>query len=391
MSTKNQATDHRIEVQLSDWKAGLSKSVTFIVTEACQLQCGYCYFVGKNTDNRMGLDIAKQTLDYLLNNREQFPEEAIVLDFIGGEPFLEIELIDKICDHFKRAAYDLDHSWFENYIFSFTTNGLLYDDQAVQRYIDKNRKHIDITITIDGTREKHDLNRRYPSGQGSYDDVVEMIPLWLRQFPDANTKVTVSHADLPYVCESIIHIWELGIKDINSNVVFEDVWEEGDDRLLEEQLVQLADIIIDRDYYKTRSCSFFNRGIGHRDNSEGNWCGTGKMLAVDHKGDFYPCVRFAGFSLENKAPIVVGNCFDGLDENRLRPFLALNRTAQSPKVCIDCEVAVGCAWCQGANYDFADNDTIYQRAVYICDMHKARVRANNYFWHKYDKAVGRAR
>ena len=33
------------------------------------------------------------------------------------------------------------------------------------------------------------------------------------------------------------------------------------------------------------------------------------------------------------------------------------------KECIDCEVAEGCAWCQGENYDAADTPTIYQRAI----------------------------
>lgn len=45
-------------------------------------------------------------------------------------------------------------------------------------------------------------------------------------------------------------------------------------------------------------------------------------------------------------------------------------------------MASGCAWCQGENYDAADSPTIYQRSTAICKMHKARVRANNYYWNK---------
>lgn len=63
-------------------------------------------------------------------------------------------------------------------------------------------------------------------------------------------------------------------------------------------------------------------------------------------------------------------------------FLALDRCTQSTQECIDCEVASGCAWCQGENYDAADTPTIYQRSTAICKMHKARVRANNYYWNK---------
>lgn len=62
--------------------------------------------------------------------------------------------------------------------------------------------------------------------------------------------------------------------------------------------------------------------------------------------------------------------------------MSLDRTTQSPQKCIDCEVASGCAWCQGENYDAAESPTIFQRSVAICKMHKARVRANNYYWNK---------
>jgi len=60
---------------------------------------------------------------------------------------------------------------------------------------------------------------------------------------------------------------------------------------------------------------------------------------------------------------VIGNCFDGLDLNKVRPFMVLNRSMQSPPQCMECEVAGGCAWCQGNNYDAAQTETIYQRAI----------------------------
>ena len=378
----------RIDATRTEWLDGAAKSVTFIVTEACQLACGYCYLVGKNPDHRMDFDVARRTLDTLLGDRRSFPEPGVMLDFIGGEPFIEMPLIERICDYFKVRAYALRHPWWDNYLFTFTTNGLLYDSPRVQRFIEQNRTHVDITITIDGTRQKHDLQRTFPTGRGSYDQVVANVPRWLAQFPGASTKVTISHADLPYVAESILHLWALGIRDVNANVVFEDVWEPGDDVLFEEQLTTLADRMLEGELYRRHTCSLFDRGIGKPVDSNGNWCGTGRMLAVDSRGNFYPCMRFAGFSLEHKAPIVVGNCDDGLDPNRLRPFLSLTRSAQSPAECEDCAVASGCAWCPGANYDAAASATIFQRATFICRMHRARVRANDTFWRRYDGLAG---
>ena len=380
------------------WQLGRAQSITFIVTKDCQLACKYCYLVGKNTKERMTWDVAKEAIDYILDREDVFCDESVTWDFIGGEPFLEIDLIDCICDYIKIEMFRRNHHWFDSYRFSFSTNGINYHTEKVQQFIEKNHSHLSIGITIDGTKRKHDLNRIWKTAEmeqgiqlkpedekGSYEDVVKNIPLWLQQFPGAATKVTIASADIPYIKESVLHLYALGIKEVNINCVFEDVWKEGDDVLFEEQLTELADAIIDMDLYRDNACSFFVEFIGkpmdpERDNQ--NWCGAGKMLAVDAAGNFYPCTRFAAYSLRSKPAWIIGNVKDGIDQNRLRPFLTLDRSTQSPRECMECEVASGCAWCQGENYDAAETHTVYQRATAVCKMHKARVRANNYYWNK---------
>ena len=382
------------------WQEGMAKSITFIVTKDCQLVCKYCYLVGKNAKERMSWDVAKAAIDYILSHESDFKEESVTWDFIGGEPFLEIDLIDKICDYLKEEMFRLNHHWFNNYRFAFSTNGINYNSEKVQNFIKKNYTHLSIGLTIDGTEKKHDLNRIWkPTGDdlkkmeaglpfrehGSYKDVVCNIPLWLKQFPNASTKVTISSADIPYIKESVLHLYSLGIHEVNINCVFELAWEADDDLQFENQLILLADEIIDKNLYKDYACSFFTEYLGKPLDpiyENQNWCGAGKMLSIDAAGNFYPCTRFAQYSLRDKKAWIIGNVHDGIDKNKLRPFLTLDRCTQSRQECIDCEVASGCAWCQGENYDAADTPTINQRAVAICKMHKARVRANNYYWNK---------
>lgn len=363
----------------------MNKNITFIVTKDCQLACKYCYLVGKNSNERLSFDVAKKAIDYILEHEELFPEESISFEFIGGEPFLEIELIDKICDYIKVEMFRRNHKWFNNYTFGFTTNGLNYGSDRVQEFISKNLSHLSIGITIDGTKQKHDLNRIYKnSKKGSYDDVVKNIPLYVSQFHPANTKVTISSDDIPFIHESVLHLFQLGIQTVYINCVFENVWKENDDKKFEEQLILLADSIIDGQLYKDHDCTFFSEKIGHAldISNNNNWCGAGHMLSIDAAGNFYPCTRFAQYSLRNKEAWIIGNVHDGIDENKLRPFLTLDRCTQSKPECVECEVAEGCAWCQGENYDAAETHTVFQRATAICKMHKARVRANNYYWNK---------
>ncbi len=370
------------------WQEGLSKNITFIVTKDCQLACKYCYLVGKNAKESMTWPVAKSAIDYILDREEEFPQKSVVWDFIGGEPFLEIDLIDAICDYIKTELFRRNHHWFTSYRFSFSTNGINYNTDKVQRFIEKNIKHLSIGITIDGTKRKHDLNRIWKGSgaeKGSYDDVVKNIPLWQDQFPGAGTKVTISTEDIHYIKESVLHLYSLGIHEVNINCVFENVWKDNDDQIFECELISLADYIIDHRLYKDYSCSFFSENIGKpmdKVTHNQNWCGAGMMLAIDAAGLFYPCTRFAQYSLRTKKAWIIGNIHKGIDMNKVRAFLSLDRCTQSNQECIECEVASGCAWCQGENYDAANTPTVFQRATAICKMHKARVRANNYYWNK---------
>ena len=96
-----------------NWKHNSAKNITFIVTKDCQLACKYCYLVGKNSKERMPWEVAKQAIDYILDQEENMKEASVVWDFIGGEPFLEIDLIDRICDYLKTEMFRRNHHWFK--------------------------------------------------------------------------------------------------------------------------------------------------------------------------------------------------------------------------------------------------------------------------------------
>jgi uncharacterized protein len=221
------------------------------------------------------------------------------------------------------------------------------------------------------------------TGKGSFGLIRDAIPLWLQQFPRASTKVTISRENLGDVAEAVLYLFRLGIRQVNANVVYEDVWQPGDDLAFEAQLDQMGEEMVRSGLWRTHTTSLFQRDVGipldlRTDNA--NWCGSGRMLAIDAEGTFYPCVRFMPFSLSKRPARTIGNIHDGLAVNRARPFLALTVDTQSSRDCQACSVARGCAWCQAVNYEEAAADTIYQRATFLCGMHKARARANRRFW-----------
>lgn len=183
----------------------------------------------------------------------------------------------------------------------------------------------------------------------------------------------------------------MGLKNIPANVVFENAWKDGDDLIFENQLKELADYILENELWKDHSVRFFDEYTGHpiaEEDLNRNFCGAGRMLAIDPKGNFFSCVRFADYSLSNKKGLKIGDIHTGINPDKVRPFLALNLADQRREECINCKVASNCGWCQGCNYDMSDSDTIYQRATFICKMHKANSRANKYFWTKFKEKTG---
>ncbi len=359
------------------------RSITFIVTKDCQLICKYCYLVGKNGHERMSLEVAKKAVDSILSVPDMFPEQQVVWDFIGGEPLLEIDLISDIVDYIFKRLQNLNHHWNNHCGIRITTNGLLYNAKKVQDFIKRYHDILNISISIDGTKQKQDINRIFPDGRGSYDIVSKNVSLWVSQFEDVATKMVISSEDLPYVAESGIHLLELGIKRLDMNLVVEDVWREGDDAILENQLIEFADRVIEKGLYKGRKLFIFEECIGlpFNPNFESNPCGS-MMLAIDSSGNFYTCPRFAQYSLRSKKPRFIGNITDGINHNLIRPFYIIDEVSQSPLQCQMCDVATGCRWCPGENYDSSTTASIFERSIAICKMHKARVRAKNYFWNK---------
>ena len=353
------------------WFESRARIISFAVTEDCSLACKYCYITGQNRGNAMSLELAKAAVDFILSSsRDVMPEDSVIWDFIGREPFSEIEFVDRITDYISLQMYELSHRWFGNHRFRFSSDGTLYDSPPVQRYLLKNSHCINVGLSAVGDQ---------------MDDQKRNVPLWSKQFPNGSATVTFPADDLRYLKDSIVNLWDLGVKDVNLYVVFTGAGKPDNDFLLETQLMELADYIIDNDLNETRSCSFFSDLIGHpltEERLRQNWCNTGKMLAIDYLGALYPCMRFMGCSPNKRNSYVIGSIYEGLDQNKLRAAQTMNTHGQSSQSCLDCQVASGCAWYQRFDDDGAIFDPNFERAIYLCQMHKARVRANDYYWAK---------
>ena len=78
----------------------------------------------------MSFEVAKKFIDDLLTNKYEIASVentcGIIFDFIGGEPLLEIELIDQILSYAMDKMIEMRHSWLVYSRANIGSNGLLY-------------------------------------------------------------------------------------------------------------------------------------------------------------------------------------------------------------------------------------------------------------------------
>lgn len=376
----------------------LTRTVTFQVTDKCNLACTYCYQINKSV-RRMKFEDAKLFIDKLLSGEDGFSEyvsvknsPGIVIEFIGGEPFLEVDLIDQIVDYFRLRTIELNHPWADKFCISICSNGVLYTDPKVQKFLQKNKDCISFSVTLDGNKELHDACRVFPDGRGSYDLAEYATQDWMNRGYYMGSKITISPDNLPYIYDALMHIVGLGYTEVNANCVYEAEWTDEQAGQLYHLMKKFADFMLSDNKYKLLDCSLYQSTLGHpkEETDLQNWCGgTGSMLSMDPDGWLFPCIRYMESSLgASRAPMRIGNVHTGLatyqkDKDCVACLNAIDRRTQSTDECFYCPIAEGCSWCSAWNYQ--KYGTADHRDTNICKTHRGRVLANVYYWNQYYK------
>lgn len=375
------------------YDGGHMKNVTFIVTHNCNLRCTYCYEHNKSS-TEMSLDTAKKCVDFLfaedaknsllINDKDS---HGLILDFIGGEPLLKIELIDATMEYFLNKAITLNHRWAVNYMISMSTNGILGDDARVKQFLKKYDGRLSIGVTIDGDKAAHDACRVDCNGCGSYDRAIKMFREVAGVNKSRHTKYTIAPGNLAIFADSVRHLaLEEGVDTLHCNCVYEEGWTPEHARELYRQLKDVSDMIRENGLDTYVSILDWEAGNHLPDTETQNWCGgNGRMLAFDVDGTILPCLRYSSLSIGNQPLYRIGDVDTGIavrkdDAARLDALQRITRQSQSEQKCLDCPINSGCAWCTAYNYERTGSPD--KRVTYICEMHKARVLAQCYHHNK---------
>lgn len=365
-------------------------SFTFQTSENCSLSCTYCYQINKSP-MKMTFDIAKKFVDDLLHDKydyiNQHNSPAIILEFIGGEPLMEIDLTRKVYEYFLEQCYELNHPWFTMHRISICSNGLQYFNPNVQSFFKEYSHNISFNISIDGNKKLHDACRIQPNGEGSYDiDMMALQHYTSHYVPDKNSKMTLAPGNIKYLFESVKSFMENGMKIINLNCVFEPGWTTKHATIEYEQLKELSNYILENDLEDIYISIFNERpeSVGDPKNDQPSCGGSGKMLALRANGEFYPCLRYMPSSVtDNVESLQIGDVSTGPHTRAsgskvLHKLDRMTRRSGMTDLCFECPISSSCGGCLAVGHQIIG--TPDRKTTFHCVMKYAEALANWYYF-----------
>lgn len=130
----------------------------FVVTLRCDYSCQYCQ-VSRQSADAAAYDMDTESAARALEFTFRSPNDSIKIEFQGGEPLLNFDLIRFIVEEAER----INESRHKSLQFVITTN-LTYVDEEILNFCDQH--DILISTSLDGPREIHDANRPRPGKDG---------------------------------------------------------------------------------------------------------------------------------------------------------------------------------------------------------------------------------
>jgi len=355
--------------------------ITLQVTQNCNLRCSYCVYSDFynnaqriHSGKRMTLDIAKTAIDFLA--KHSIDNERVNVAFYGGEPLLEFELIKNVIEYTKNVFLGKELS------FSITTNATMLTLEMFEYF---NNNDIDLTVSLDGPKEIHDINRRFAdNGKGSYEVIIKNLKEIKKSYPEYFKKIHINMVIDPQNDFDIINsifdshdIFDNG--NIHSTII--------DDSYSIEKITYSDEYLIKRNYNiflayltmqnrikksevspiafeeVTRLSNIIQKmsKISSLPNvgTHSGPCIPGQLrLFIDFEGNFYPCERVS----EDSTVMRIGNLRDGFNYEKARTLLNIGELTSEE--CRNCWAINHCTIC--AKYADDGNKLSKEKILSYC-------------------------
>lgn len=368
--------------------------LTILTTTACNLQCTYCYASGGSYGGPIA-NLRRQTAITAIQNILDYYKGVASVQFFGGEPFLNVNLIESICQFFTNMAEKGQIA--QRPRFGATTNGTVWNARVadvVKRYA------IFLNVSIDGPPEIHDRTRVDKRGKGSFEHVSKTLQCLQEEGIPFSVEVTYS----PDSMRQGYRVWDI-IEFLAENGIYHSHivpasysaqdpqrWQRDErKRLVEEYKTATARALQSLVDGEPRLFSFVTGLLRTLllKIPQPLVCAAGVHdLAIDIAGNLYPCFMFV-----EKRSFIQQSALHSLDneEYRQRGHAFYEQNAKHCRnICQKCWARHVCTSCLGAHYienGHLDGRTIncwiIQAVLETMMAELARIRQTPHDWQRF--------
>jgi len=190
LSTKSNVNDlsHTYTKYLKYFLDRKLSKVTLQLTQGCNFRCKYCVYSeeGKprqrsHSEKTMSFETAKKAIDFF--QEHSVDSKNVNIGFYGGEPLLEYPLLKEVVNYAKERFRG------KKLTFSITTNATLLNEEIITYFQEHD---FGLLISLDGPKEINDLNRVFPDGTGTFDEIIKSIELISKVSPEYAERLMIN-------------------------------------------------------------------------------------------------------------------------------------------------------------------------------------------------------
>lgn len=265
-------------------------SLTIAPTRFCNFNCSYCYEVNK-VNKKMSQKVQNGILNFVKNKFNTIDTLGVV--WYGGEPLLEINIIKYMSSELQKLV--------KNYSAYMVTNGFHLDKliDSIQEL-----KIAGLQITLDGTKDTHNLTRHLKNGKGTFDKILANIDALIAREHNINISIRMNisksnsdqYVSLLYILRERfgrkVHLYPAFVRDHGGGCFADSCYENSVQKAVFLKSIFDEYGVYTKDIYPTRT---FKGCMSQRMNA----------FVIGVEGELYKCWHHLG--IEEK---IVGSIFD---------------------------------------------------------------------------------
>lgn len=147
---------------------GANLALNINLTSVCNLGCTYCFAEGGDYGRIKGKLNSDSDLDSISTfiRENSSSGEAVRLEFFGGEPMMNFDVIEALCKRSELLAQELGIRFHYRISTNLTTRLTERELGLYQRF------GFTVSVSIDGGAATHNRNRPNLAGRGSFDAII---------------------------------------------------------------------------------------------------------------------------------------------------------------------------------------------------------------------------